>query len=387
MESFIPAYLHSLSEQLKTFVSPDLIPKLVLKGTDRMVENVDPTMTLEENFDQYFYPHIGVSKNVVIDKIHDFYQNEFPKLSVHTNQIPQARSIIKQLLAENHEIIIATNPLFPKKAIDHRINWANLGFSLNNYRYITNYEQFHFAKPRPEYLAEILGKIGWPEEPVAMIGNDWDLDIRPASMLGIPTFFIGTPPSQSGLDLHPLSSSGNLSQVVDWICNFQINPVTIEYKATKVASIAIMRATAANFDSYRRNPDLTPLFTKRPKLAEWALVEIFSHMADVDSEVNLPRLELIQNESEPFIQAALTDDWAEERHYIENDPLSEIDRFITNRVKLIDMINNMDNPNWNKKVNHAIFGPTPTSELIKFIAQHDRIHINQIMKTITQLQP
>jgi len=386
MESFIPAYLHRLSEQLKAYVSPDLVPKLILKGTDYMVENVNPTMTLEENFDKYFYPKLGSSKNLVIDQINDFYENEFPKLSIYTSQIPQASSIIRYLIQEKHQIIIATNPLFPKKAIDHRINWANLGLDLDVFRYITNYEQFHFAKPRPEFLAEILGKIGWPEEPVAMIGNDWDQDIRPAAILGIPTFFLGTPPPQPDFDLHPMSSSGNLSQVVDWICNFEINKVSIEYKATKAALVAIMRATAANFDSFRRNSDLKTYYSLRPQPEEWSLVEIFSHMADVDSEVNLPRLDMIQNETNPFIQAALTDDWAEERLYINNDPIVQIERFIKNRINLINLIDGMDDSIWNKKVNHAIFGPTPTSELINFIAQHDRIHINQIMKTIIQLQ-
>jgi hypothetical protein len=151
---------------------------------------------------------------------------------------------------------------------------------------------------------------------------------------------------------------------------------------SKAALIAILRATAANMDSFLRMQISPSLFSQRPKADEWALIEIISHMADVDQEVNIPRIKLITYESNSFIEAALTDQWADEREYILNDPEKELLRFIHNRVSLIGVIESLTPQQWNKSINHAIFGPTPTSELIKFIAQHDRIHINQMVKTL-----
>ncbi|PKO10699.1 MAG: hypothetical protein CVU40_03345 [Chloroflexi bacterium HGW-Chloroflexi-2] len=382
METFLPAYLHRLGQYLSEYYSPKELPAAILNGTEKMINNVDPSRTLEECFDDYFYPLIGADKEILELRIFNFYQSEFPKLAPLTNEIAHAASLIKHLSEKEDKLVIATNPLFPKIAIDHRINWANLGIDINQFEYVTNFEEFHFTKPRPEFVAEILGKIGWPDEPVVMIGNEWDMDILPAEILGIPTYYIGNPPDQSKLTLNPLSSSGTLENVLDWINHLHSNNHEFELNNSKAALIAILRATAANMDSFLRMQISPSLFSQRPKADEWALIEIISHMADVDQEVNIPRIKLITYESNSFIEAALTDQWADEREYILNDPEKELLRFIHNRVSLIGVIESLTPQQWNKSINHAIFGPTPTSELIKFIAQHDRIHINQMVKTL-----
>lgn len=386
MEKFLPAYLKSLGNSLSEYIPPKELPALIFRGTDLMVDNIDPTKTLEECFDHYFYQKIGASKELLAEKINFFYQHEFPKLSPLTGEISHAATLIQELIKENHKIIIATNPLFPRIAIEHRINWANLGIDLSKFLYITNFEESHFTKPRPEFYAEVLGKIGWPDNQMVMIGNDWEMDIIPAEVLGIPTFYLGNPPDHNGVIFHPKSSSGTIDQVIEWISKLTQNPFTIDLKTTIKALKAFLLATVANIDSLRRSYRSYDFYSKRPQPSEWSIVEIISHVADVDSEVNIPRLRLIKNDSDPFIEAALTDEWAEERKYIQNNPFTEMDRFIQNRLILIDLINEFDDELWNKKNNHAIFGPTPTYELIKFIAQHDHIHLNQLFKTIEQIQ-
>jgi FMN phosphatase YigB (HAD superfamily) len=386
METFLPAYLHKLGDHLSTFISPQLLPKAIFTGTDFMVNNNDPSKTLEECFDRYFYPHIGYPKSHLYNHLKDFYTNVFPSLEPITNEVHAAASTINKLKNKKHKIVIATNPLFPKMAIDHRIKWANLGLELSEYEYITNFEEFHFTKPKSEFIAEILGKIGWTDEFVVMVGNEWDMDIEPAELLGIPTFFIGDPPVDPTISTHPLSSSGTLDQVVDWVDSIDSKKLTFEINNSKESILAILRATAANIDSYQRNQIADEVFAKRPKPGEWSLIEIISHLADVDIEVNIPRLILIEKESNPFIEAALTDQWAEERHYIYNNPSEEINKFIENRKKLVDILENFELDQWNKTINHAIFGPTSTIELIKFITQHDRIHLTQIVETYKSVQ-
>jgi FMN phosphatase YigB (HAD superfamily) len=385
METFLPVYLKLLSEHLANEISPTKLPGAILNGTEFMVNNVDPAKTLEECFDGYFYSQLNHSKESLIEKIHNFYTNEFPKLKPLTNQVPHAATVIQELKANNHKLVIATNPLFPKMAIDHRINWAHLGLSLSDYEYITNYEELHFTKPRSEFIAEILGKIGWPDEPVVMVGNEWEMDILPAEQLGIPTFFIRETPLDYSSAINPLSSSGPIRDLLDWINNLQIDNQTFDGNNPFIALPALLRATAANVDTYQRMNIPIEIFKKRPKSDEWSIVEIISHMADVDLEVNIPRLQKIQTQSSPFIEAALTDQWAEERQYIKNDPIQEINRFVNIRKKLIEIIAEFNSDFWNKSVNHAIFGPTTVSELIKFIAQHDRIHISQIVNTLKEV--
>jgi FMN phosphatase YigB (HAD superfamily) len=345
-----------------------------------MVKNTDPAITLEECFDEYFYPKLGQDKSDLTTMIEDFYWNHFPALKPVTGEILNAANSVKSLFMAGHRLVIATNPLFPKMAIDHRIEWANLGIQLSDYEYVTNFEELHFTKPRPEFIAEIMGKIGWPDEPVVMIGNEWEMDILPAEQLGIPTFFIGSTPPEFIGKTNPQSSSGSMEDVIDWIDQLNFSE-SFETPNTPIAITALLRATAANIDSYRKMYSDLDFFSIRPESDEWSLIEIVSHLSDVDREVNIPRLKLIQNQDNAFIEAALTDHWAEERNYLANDPLLAIDNFIENRKNLLEILEGFDSNFWKKSINHAIFGPTTVSELIKFTTQHDRIHLSQIVKT------
>ena len=59
--------------------------------------------------------------------------------------------------ASGYQVVIATAPLFPLLAIQERLRWAEIDecpFTL-----ITSMETSHFAKPHPEYLAEILARL------------------------------------------------------------------------------------------------------------------------------------------------------------------------------------------------------------------------------------
>ncbi|HSM23930.1 MAG TPA: HAD hydrolase-like protein, partial [Anaerolineaceae bacterium] len=192
MEKFLPAYLHLLGNHLSDFIAPEKLPEAILTGTELMINNTDPSKTLEDCFDEYFYPRLGKDKSDLTSSITDFYNNQFPSLKPVTGEIPFATETVNKIFDANHKLIIATNPLFPKLAIDHRVKWANLGIPLSQYEYITNYEELHFTKPRPEFITEILGKIGWPEETVVMVGNEWEMDILPAELIGLPTYFIGS---------------------------------------------------------------------------------------------------------------------------------------------------------------------------------------------------
>jgi len=40
---------------------------------------------------------------------------------------------------------------------------------------------------------------------------------------------------------------------------------------------------------------------------------------------------------------------------------------------------------WERKARHAIFGPTNFQEVVSFIAEHDRLHIQQVWSTLKNL--
>ncbi|PKO17193.1 MAG: hypothetical protein CVU39_05420 [Chloroflexi bacterium HGW-Chloroflexi-10] len=379
MEKFLPAYLNLLAKFLVKFCPVDKLPSLILQGTEKMIRNENPSLTLEECFDSFFYIELQQDKTLLSEAISDFYNNIFPQLQYLTAPIPDAKQTIEQLVSENVNLVIATNPLFPKKAILHRLHWANL--IPENMSLITSYETSHFCKPNPAYLAETLANMGWPDGLLAVVGNDWEQDILPAELLGVPTFFLGNDNNQQKTIRHPFSANGNFSQVGLWIKEISKKDYSFECNAHPDAYMAILISTAAWLDTLKRNLEENALWSTRPSPEEWSLVEIIAHMADVDQEVNILRIKAILKENYIFLPAAMTDEWTETRNYIQRNVFNEIDKFIENRKNFIEILKQLTPEKWQKKANHAIFGPTSILELVRFIVQHDRLHIQQIYNT------
>ncbi len=96
----------------------------------------------------------------------------------------EALEILKE---KGYELVIATNPLFPKFAIDQRIQWAELVHE--DFSHITYFEDSHYCKPNVEYYSEILETIGKNPQECMMVGNDAEEDLA-AGALGITTYLI-----------------------------------------------------------------------------------------------------------------------------------------------------------------------------------------------------
>ncbi len=120
--------------------------------------------------------------------IEDFYDRVFPALSVHTRQRADAAPFVAWAISQGYRVAIATDPLLPRKATYQRVRWA--GIDPDAVELITTYENFHFSKTYPAYYAEVLGRLGWPDGPVLMVGNDIERDLLPAHKLGLPTYMI-----------------------------------------------------------------------------------------------------------------------------------------------------------------------------------------------------
>jgi FMN phosphatase YigB (HAD superfamily) len=381
LESFMPAYIKLLSKALAPYISPEkMIPQL-LKATDRMVEKNSPLNTLEQTFDENFYPILGVEKRNLIESINHFYESEFQTLKSVTKPVEGAKKIIDTALNHGHTIAIATNPLFPLKAMLTRLEWA--GFSGYPFKLITSYETMHFAKPNPAYYQEIVGIIGLPQQPVVMVGNNLKDDIFPAERIGIPSFLISNGIITSPVPSFPLSDSGAFENILDWIQRVG-RTQTQPRLTTPSANLAVLRSTPGILANLTQDLSIAN-WRQKPEASEWSLLEIVNHLMDVDEEINLPRMKKIMSEDNPFIAGIDSDIWAKERNYNENDPVEILRSFFVARTHLLKILDEVTEPGWNKTARHSIFGPTYLGELVNFIADHDLNHIDQIHKTIGRI--
>ena len=224
MEIFAPPYYKALSTHLAAFVAPEVMLPKLLEGTNAMLKNTDPAVTLEHAFDRVFYPGIGVSKEKLHPSLVQFYDTIFPDLKKYTQQIPAAIEMVNQALEIGLKIVVATNPLFPLKAIEQRLIWSGLSPKDIPYSLIACYEDFHFTKPNPAYYQEIITKLGVKADECVMVGNDIEMDILPALSMGIHCFRIVN--NEKSKILKDDFTSGMHQQVIPWINNLNSTPKT-----------------------------------------------------------------------------------------------------------------------------------------------------------------
>jgi len=202
METFVLAYFQALTRHVAHLIPPDRLIAELMRATNAMQANDGAGPTNEETFAAAFYPALGYEQDELRPIFEQFYAEEFPKLRSLTRPLPEARALVEWAFARGLQVVIATNPLFPRTAIEQRLAWAGVPASEFDYALVTSYEEMHATKAHPAYYREILTRINRQPGECLMVGDDWKRDIAPATSVGIPAYWIvGT-----GETLPPLSS-------------------------------------------------------------------------------------------------------------------------------------------------------------------------------------
>ena len=375
MQSFQPAYLKALGRHLSRYFPPEKMITELLAATQKMLTNNRPDQTLEEVFDASFYPALGVTKNELRQDLDCFYSDIFPSLKGLTAPRPDARKLIDMALRKGWQLVVATNPLFPKTAILQRLDWAGFSTPEVPFELVPSYETFHFAKPNPSYFAEVLAQLGSPLDPAIMIGNDYEMDIAPAIQSGLPAFWLTSETGSVGSTSIPPTGAGNFPHLIDWLEN--VNPAELKLNSKLPGALmAALRSTPAALSTGLKSiPQEQWNIRSIPN--EWSFTEMICHLRDVDQEVNFPRLKKLVSEDNPFLPGVDSDPWADERRYHLQDAKQALLQFTNTRLDMLFMLEHLHPNQWNRVSRHAIFGPTRLTELVEFTASHDRNHLGQ----------
>lgn len=89
------------------------------------------------------------------------------------------------------------------------------------------------------------------------------------------------------------------------------------------------------------------------------------------------QLELFNGQDEPFIPRPDTGVWASQRDYLHENGKSVLAEFNDARHKTLFLLKAATPDDWKRKARHAIFGPTNFQEVAGFVAEHDRLHVQQ----------
>lgn len=191
-EEFTTAYF---TEIKKVFVRLKLNPELALKalwgGTKAMVSN-DGTKSNSERFWEYFTNAMdlyGERLKIAEDTFERFYCNEFDNIKsiLKENNPELPRRLVRSLTSRGFDVVLATNPLFPKSAITTRLNWLEL--TPLDFCLITDYSNSTYCKPNNGYYCEIFNKINKEPHQCLMVGNNTAEDMCVGD-LGAETFLV-----------------------------------------------------------------------------------------------------------------------------------------------------------------------------------------------------
>ncbi|HET6498575.1 MAG TPA: HAD family hydrolase [Coriobacteriia bacterium] len=147
-----------------------------------------PGRTNEQVFTEAFLTLTGIDIQEHADVFARFYADEFPLLGDGYGPAPGARAAVETALGLGLKVAIATNPIFPREAVRHRIAWADLDDLPVDA--VTTFETMHACKPLPEYFLQTASLIGVGAQGCMMVGDDAELDL-PAAAVGMRTYYVG----------------------------------------------------------------------------------------------------------------------------------------------------------------------------------------------------
>jgi len=180
---------------------------VVIAGTEAM-SLPHPGLTNREAFNACF--HRLTEADLDLEEyalpFERFYRDVFPSLRKNFAPAAGARRAVEVALELGLEVAIATNPIFPRSAVEERMRWA--GIHDLEVSVVTTYENMHATKPHAAYFVETAEMLGFETASCLMVGDDRTLDM-PAADVGMLTFYVG---GDSGV---PADWSGTLEDLAD----------------------------------------------------------------------------------------------------------------------------------------------------------------------------
>ena len=213
MEQFVPAYLEAAGRFLGNRIAPERLIRELLRATKIMAANGGDGATNEEVFAATFYPAVGVNRAELEPLFMRFYSEEFPRLRRFTQTVAEAPKLVRWAFESDLKVVVATNPLFPRTAIEQRLEWAGVGVDAHPYALVTTYENMHASKESPAYYGEILDRIGCDPRACLMVGDDWVWDIEHSTDLGLKAWWVAEAPRDLPSEVEGLVGRGTLAEL------------------------------------------------------------------------------------------------------------------------------------------------------------------------------
>ncbi|WP_321530181.1 HAD family hydrolase [uncultured Desulfuromonas sp.] len=189
MHKFVPAYLEHLASCIDPQMPPRPFIDQMIRRTIELLGSDDGRQTNEQYYWQVIEQDLGIPAQQFCDGLNHFFRYNMELLSPLVQPLPLATKLIQRCHEKGLELVLATNPVFPRPLVEARLNWG--GMKAEDFSLITSFENSRYCKPNPHYFEDILDQLTCRAEQCLMVGNDTEHDLS-ASHLGMTTFLVDT---------------------------------------------------------------------------------------------------------------------------------------------------------------------------------------------------
>jgi hypothetical protein len=190
---------------------------------------------------------------------------------------------------------------------------------------------------------------------------------------------VGVTASQPAQPTHA-AGRGTLVDLRSWLDS--VDPASLEPSLhTRRATTAILTTTAPVLQSLTADLDVQA-WKHEPTPDDWSILEIVCHLRDTEREVHKLQLAALREEPQPFVPRPEAAVWAAQRNYQDEDGPAALAGLRAARLDTLREVTGVSAETWDKPARHAIFGPTHFGEVVGFMADHDRLHIQQAWETL-----
>lgn len=212
-EAFEAIYFKGLSSYFLDKYEPKEFIKLIWTATKAMVLDTS-SKTNEEAFMDALQALVNEDITWMKERFNQFYLNEFDQIKIAVTPNPSIQEAVKLLKEKGYRLIIATNPMFPKIAIEKRIEWT--GCDRNDFEHVTSFEKNHYCKPQLKFYEEVLSDLDLDASQCLMVGNDINEDMI-VSKLNMSTYLITNHVIQDTIIPDSVNYSGNYDDFYQFV--------------------------------------------------------------------------------------------------------------------------------------------------------------------------
>jgi len=189
MQRFIPEYLDGLAAHLGAEVEAPRFRALAHRAIFQLLERRRRDGSNRSQFLANLEELGGIVPAQFEQALSDYCADGLERLRPLIQPLEEIRTLLDLAFASGRQVVIATNPVFPREIIEARIEWGGLGgypFAL-----VSDWDNSTLCKPAEGYFEDLLDTFGLQPEQALMIGNDTGHDLA-AGKIGMPTLLIDT---------------------------------------------------------------------------------------------------------------------------------------------------------------------------------------------------